>query len=196
MRRSTNLAGFSDWLDGYVARRFDQQSKLGSYLDPIADKVLLGCVVGALGFQVTFTRQAMLPPDSSCCAGSRPTLVNLDAALLCCDAPWDENFTERRNNGSWLSKVPPAKTEKPWHIRRVVFRTAGDSAAAAGRSDLGPRRTPHCWQLRRASQGARLAVAGRGGILSTRRHRTCGSAVIGESQLLSGNPPLIMKVPV
>ena len=37
-----------------MARRFNQQSKLGSYLDPIADKVLLGCVVGALGFQVSF----------------------------------------------------------------------------------------------------------------------------------------------
>lgn len=49
----SNCAGLSDWLDGYVARRFNQQSKLGSYLDPIADKVLLGCVVGALGFQVS-----------------------------------------------------------------------------------------------------------------------------------------------
>ena len=53
---SLGYAGLSDWLDGYVARRFNQQSKLGSYLDPIADKVLLGCVVGALGFQVRMLR--------------------------------------------------------------------------------------------------------------------------------------------
>jgi len=35
------LAAVSDGLDGYVARRFNQRSKLGVYLDPIADKGLL-----------------------------------------------------------------------------------------------------------------------------------------------------------
>ena len=35
------LAAVSDGLDGYVARRFNQRSRLGVYLDPIADKGLL-----------------------------------------------------------------------------------------------------------------------------------------------------------
>lgn len=35
------LAGVSDWIDGYIARRFNQGSKLGAYLDPVADKLLL-----------------------------------------------------------------------------------------------------------------------------------------------------------
>jgi CDP-diacylglycerol--glycerol-3-phosphate 3-phosphatidyltransferase len=35
------LAAVSDGLDGYVARRYNQRSKLGVYLDPIADKGLL-----------------------------------------------------------------------------------------------------------------------------------------------------------
>jgi len=35
------LAGLSDGLDGLVARLFAQKSKLGSYLDPLADKILL-----------------------------------------------------------------------------------------------------------------------------------------------------------
>ncbi len=35
------LAGFSDALDGYLAKRFDAVTYLGSILDPIADKVLL-----------------------------------------------------------------------------------------------------------------------------------------------------------
>lgn len=38
--------------DRYVAKRYGQSSVLGSYLDPLADKVLIGCVVGALGYQV------------------------------------------------------------------------------------------------------------------------------------------------
>lgn len=35
------LAGISDGLDGWIARRFDLRSALGAFLDPIADKVLL-----------------------------------------------------------------------------------------------------------------------------------------------------------
>ena len=34
-------AGFSDGLDGLLARRLHQQTVLGQYLDPIADKLLL-----------------------------------------------------------------------------------------------------------------------------------------------------------
>lgn len=35
------LAGFSDGLDGLLARRLHQQTVLGQYLDPVADKLLL-----------------------------------------------------------------------------------------------------------------------------------------------------------
>lgn len=31
----------TDWIDGYVARRFDQVSRLGAVLDPLVDRVLL-----------------------------------------------------------------------------------------------------------------------------------------------------------
>ncbi len=35
------IAGISDGVDGFVARRFNQQSELGTILDPIADKLLM-----------------------------------------------------------------------------------------------------------------------------------------------------------
>ena len=35
------IAGVSDGIDGWIARRFDQRSVLGSYLDPLADKALV-----------------------------------------------------------------------------------------------------------------------------------------------------------
>jgi cardiolipin synthase len=35
------LAGLTDGLDGLLARRFDQQSQLGTILDPIADKLMM-----------------------------------------------------------------------------------------------------------------------------------------------------------
>ena len=40
------VAGLTDFLDGYLARRFDEVSETGKILDPIADKVLVGaCAV-------------------------------------------------------------------------------------------------------------------------------------------------------
>ncbi len=35
------IAGISDGIDGFIARRFDQHSELGTILDPIADKLLM-----------------------------------------------------------------------------------------------------------------------------------------------------------
>ncbi len=35
------IAGISDGVDGFLARRLDMKSALGAYLDPIADKLLL-----------------------------------------------------------------------------------------------------------------------------------------------------------
>lgn len=35
------LAGASDWLDGYLARRLQLQSDIGALLDPLADKAML-----------------------------------------------------------------------------------------------------------------------------------------------------------
>ncbi|KAH9614006.1 hypothetical protein KSS87_010851 [Heliosperma pusillum] len=42
------VSGASDWLDGYLARRMGINSVVGSYLDPLADKVLVGCVALAM----------------------------------------------------------------------------------------------------------------------------------------------------
>jgi cardiolipin synthase len=38
------IAAVTDGLDGLIARRFGQITTLGSYLDPVADKILLGGV--------------------------------------------------------------------------------------------------------------------------------------------------------
>ncbi len=35
------IAAFTDWLDGYLARRLKQVSSLGAFLDPVADKLIV-----------------------------------------------------------------------------------------------------------------------------------------------------------
>lgn len=44
------IAGVSDGIDGFIARRYNQGSELGAYLDPIADKLLLVSLFVVLGF--------------------------------------------------------------------------------------------------------------------------------------------------
>ena len=45
------LAGVSDAVDGFIAKRFNQASQLGAVLDPLADKALLVSVYLTLGQQ-------------------------------------------------------------------------------------------------------------------------------------------------
>lgn len=35
-------AGITDWLDGYLARKLNQTSPFGAFLDPVADKLIVG----------------------------------------------------------------------------------------------------------------------------------------------------------
>jgi cardiolipin synthase len=40
-----SAAGVTDWLDGHFARRWQQQSEIGRFLDPIADKLLVSAIL-------------------------------------------------------------------------------------------------------------------------------------------------------
>jgi len=50
------VAGISDAIDGFIAKRFDMMTTLGAYLDPIADKALLVSVYVTLGVQGQFAQ--------------------------------------------------------------------------------------------------------------------------------------------
>jgi cardiolipin synthase len=43
------IAGISDAVDGFLAKRFGWQTDLGAYLDPLADKLLVVCIFVAMG---------------------------------------------------------------------------------------------------------------------------------------------------
>jgi len=39
------IAGFTDWLDGYLARKMAQETPFGAFLDPVADKLMVAFVL-------------------------------------------------------------------------------------------------------------------------------------------------------
>src|SRR6202451_4860812 len=65
------LAGMSDAVDGFIAKRFDLRTELGAYLDPLADKALL------VSIYVTLAIFDVLPPAIAILVVSRDLLVLL-----------------------------------------------------------------------------------------------------------------------
>jgi CDP-diacylglycerol--glycerol-3-phosphate 3-phosphatidyltransferase len=55
------IMGISDVLDGFLARRLRQETPLGKFLDPLADKLLVICSVVLLARQSTSVPGGILP---------------------------------------------------------------------------------------------------------------------------------------
>jgi cardiolipin synthase len=70
------LAGVSDWLDGFAARKLKAGSDFGRMLDPIADKVLVAVALMMLVAEGTFRRY------NPATGGSALSLLRLVPALI------------------------------------------------------------------------------------------------------------------
>ncbi len=70
------LAGLTDALDGYVARTHGRKTRLGAFLDPMADKLLLTASF------VTLTYRGLLPFWITAVVLSRDLLLMLGAVLV------------------------------------------------------------------------------------------------------------------
>ncbi len=55
------IAGITDYLDGYLARHWNQLSRFGRVLDPIADKLLVGSILIMLSWQGRLPGIMVLP---------------------------------------------------------------------------------------------------------------------------------------
>jgi cardiolipin synthase len=69
------VAAISDGLDGYLANRFDWTSRLGKFLDPLADKLLL------VALFVTVTWMALLPWWLAAAVIARDVMIGLGALI-------------------------------------------------------------------------------------------------------------------
>ncbi len=70
------VLGATDWIDGYVARRFHQVSTLGKVLDPVADRVLVVTAV------ITITVHGAVPVWFGVATLAREVVVSAAVLLL------------------------------------------------------------------------------------------------------------------
>lgn len=82
------VLGATDWVDGWIARRFDQGSALGKVLDPVADRILLLTAAVALtidGVVPTWVGVLVLVREAIVSAG---TLALAAAGAARIDVQW------------------------------------------------------------------------------------------------------------
>lgn len=66
------VVGTTDWIDGYVARRFDQVTRLGQVMDPLIDRALLATAsitLAIVGFLPWFVLVLLLARDVAVVGG-------------------------------------------------------------------------------------------------------------------------------
>ena len=63
------IAGLTDYLDGYFARKYDHKSAFGAKLDPLADKILL------IGPMIWLVHESLVPPWAIWLIISRELLI-------------------------------------------------------------------------------------------------------------------------
>ena len=76
------LACLTDAADGYLARKLDQKTQLGSYIDPIADKLLLLSGYICLGFIRHLPETMQVPAWLSILVISRDIIILLGATMI------------------------------------------------------------------------------------------------------------------
>jgi len=69
-------AGISDWLDGYVARKYNMRTVLGTILDPAADKILMTTLV------VTLAIKGLLPVPLAVIILGRDAILSISAFYI------------------------------------------------------------------------------------------------------------------
>jgi cardiolipin synthase len=70
------LAGLSDGADGLIARVFEQKTKLGGFLDPLADKILL------IASFIVLSVRGLLPPWLTVIVISRDIMILLGVLVI------------------------------------------------------------------------------------------------------------------
>jgi cardiolipin synthase len=110
------VIGSTDWVDGFVARKFDQVSELGKLLDPVADRIAIVAVL------VVFAVKEVLPVPLAAVLLLRDLIVAVAFPIL-----------ERRG----MERIPVNRTGK-WATAAIftgVSLLAGALASSGSLAD-------------------------------------------------------------
>jgi len=77
-----SAAVFTDAIDGFIARRFNQKTELGTIMDPIADKLLLISAFVCLSLSKSIPENLRLPPWLPILVISRDVIIVLGSVLI------------------------------------------------------------------------------------------------------------------
>lgn len=116
-------AAVSDGLDGWLARRFDQRSALGTYLDPAADKALVAALF------ITLSIVGEMPWALTILVFTRDVCILVSALVLY----WTTQFHDFRP--TWWGKA--STTAELATVGAVLLRAWTDSAVAQGLEVVG-----------------------------------------------------------
>jgi len=72
----------TDAIDGYIARSYYQKTKLGTFLDPIADKLLIICAFMSLSMIATLPQEFKIPAWVTVVVISRDILIALGSVII------------------------------------------------------------------------------------------------------------------
>lgn len=70
------LAGITDILDGYIARKYDLGTKIGAVLDPFADKLMMFTIL------ITFATSGIIPMWILVCLGIKEITMIIGGGIL------------------------------------------------------------------------------------------------------------------
>lgn len=95
------IAGISDGVDGFIARRFNQQTSLGTVIDPIADKLLMTTAFIVLSMKGVLADVRHLPVPFWVTA----TVIGRDVLIVSVAAAINVMTGFKGFKPSWLGKL-------------------------------------------------------------------------------------------
>ena len=120
---------FSDWLDGYIAKNYNQATVLGAFLDPVADK----CLITAL--TLGLAAKGLLPIAVACTfIGRDVALIGLSTYVRWREKPPDAPFFNTTHSATF--EIVPSELSKLNTFLQLVLLTSTMSHFSFGAPSL------------------------------------------------------------
>lgn len=108
------LFGFTDWLDGYLANKLNQKTVLGAFLDPMADKIMIGALT------VGLVAKGLLPVPLACVIIGRDVfLIAASFAMRAIERPAGSAFFDTTDSATF--KIVPSDLSKVQNIVNIFI---------------------------------------------------------------------------